>query len=77
MSTGGNTMTEDDGALGAIDPAGRRGHPGAAVLDVRGVRKTFEAELAPVNALRGVDLEVVAGEFVAIMGPRAVGSRPC
>ena len=43
------------------------------VLTVRGVRKTFEAELAPVRALRGVDLDVAAGELVAIMGPSGCG----
>ena len=43
------------------------------VLMVRGVRKTFEAELAPVRALRGVDLDISAGEFVAIMGPSGCG----
>ncbi len=39
----------------------------------RGVRKTFEAELAPVRALRGVDLDIPRGEFAAIMGPSGCG----
>jgi len=43
------------------------------VCRVQGVRKTFEAELAPVRAVRGVDLDVSAGEFVAIMGPSGCG----
>src|SRR6187401_168996 len=44
-----------------------------AVLTARGVRKTFEAELAPVRALRGVDLAIGNGEFVAVMGPSGCG----
>src|SRR5271155_928547 len=44
-----------------------------AALTMRGVRKTFEAENAPVRALRGVDLSVPGGEFVAIMGPSGCG----
>jgi putative ABC transport system ATP-binding protein len=43
------------------------------VLVVQGVRKTFEAENAPVRALRGADLVVKAGEFVAVMGPSGCG----
>jgi len=50
-----------------------KGNEMGDVCTVRGVRKTFEAELAPVRALRGVDLDVAQGEFVAIMGPSGCG----
>jgi len=43
------------------------------VLVVDKVRKTFEAENAPVRALRGADLVVPAGDFVALMGPSGCG----
>jgi putative ABC transport system ATP-binding protein len=42
-------------------------------LRATGVRKTFDAELAPVRALRGVNLTVDSGEFVALMGPSGCG----
>jgi putative ABC transport system ATP-binding protein len=44
-----------------------------SALLATGVRKTFEADNAPVRALRGVDLEVPDGQFVAIMGPSGCG----
>ena len=46
------------------------------VLEVRGLRKTYEsqeAEGAPVRALRGVDMTMGEGEFVAVMGPSGCG----
>jgi putative ABC transport system ATP-binding protein len=45
----------------------------AAALEVAAVRKTFEAENAPVRALRGVNLAVATGEFIALMGPSGCG----
>ena len=40
----------------------------------KGVRKSFDLESdVPVRALRGVDLEVGTGEFVAITGPSGCG----
>ncbi|HET6257499.1 ABC transporter ATP-binding protein [Pseudonocardia sp.] len=47
--------------------------PDAPDLVVRGLRKTYEAETAPVRALRGVDLTVHPGEFVGLMGPSGCG----
>ena len=43
------------------------------MLTVTGVRKTFEAEGAPVRALRGADLSMRRGEFAAVMGPSGCG----
>jgi putative ABC transport system ATP-binding protein len=43
------------------------------ILLVRGVRKSFESEGAAVRALRGVDLRLAKGEFVAVMGPSGCG----
>jgi putative ABC transport system ATP-binding protein len=47
-------------------------HADEALRTVR-LRKTFESEAAPVRALRGVDLTVARGEFVAVMGPSGCG----
>jgi len=49
------------------------GVAGDPVLSIRGVRKTFEAEQAPVRALRGLDFAMARAEFVAVMGPSGCG----
>jgi putative ABC transport system ATP-binding protein len=45
----------------------------SAAVEVRAVYRTFEQETAPVRALRGADLVVQHGEFVAVMGPSGCG----
>ena len=44
-----------------------------SVVEVRNVYRTFEQDLAPVRALRGADLSLHKGEFVAVMGPSGCG----
>ena len=43
------------------------------VLQLRDIWKTYDTGAVQVHALRGVDLDVHAGEYVAIMGPSGSG----
>jgi putative ABC transport system ATP-binding protein len=43
------------------------------VLTGRGLEKTYQLESQTVHALRGVDVDVAAGDYVAIVGPSGCG----
>ncbi len=46
---------------------------GMGMLHMTGVRKTYSTGVVEVEALRGINLDVDAGEYLAIMGPSGSG----
>ncbi len=50
---------------------------GPPLIRLRGITRTYGEGQATVHALRGVDLDIRRGEFVAIMGPSGSGKSTC
>jgi lipoprotein-releasing system ATP-binding protein len=44
-----------------------------AVLEVRGLRRVYDTGLGPLEVLKGVDLDIDAGEVVGLIGPSGSG----
>jgi putative ABC transport system ATP-binding protein len=47
------------------------------LIQLQGVTKIYGRGRAAMQALRGIDLQIMAGEFVAVMGPSGSGKSTC
>ncbi|MBX3027941.1 ABC transporter ATP-binding protein [bacterium] len=60
--------------LPALAPLpGERADAATPLISLRGIAKTYQRDGAPVPALRGVDVDIHAGELTAIMGRSGSG----
>ncbi len=50
---------------------------GRPLIELRGVTKVYGAGQAAMHALRGIDLRIEEGDFVAVMGPSGSGKSTC
>ncbi len=81
MKTGGGpgkTASGKTGTEGMESSGPAAGSPdGPPLIHLDNVTKVYGAGLASMYALRGVDLVIEAGEFVAVMGPSGSGKSTC
>jgi putative ABC transport system ATP-binding protein len=50
---------------------------GSPLLEFRSITKVYGSGQASVTALKGIDLAVYSGEFIAVMGPSGSGKSTC
>lgn len=67
------TQNQPDAVQGPVRPDSVSRTPGELLIRLRGITKVYGDGALAFEALKGIDLDVHSGEFVAIMGPSGSG----
>ena len=60
-----------------MTPAASNHSENGSLIELRAVAKVYGTGRAAMHALRGIDLSIGQGEFVAVMGPSGSGKSTC
>jgi putative ABC transport system ATP-binding protein len=72
-ATGTRHAAPDRAAFSTRDPAPRTDKPMDTLVKIRNVHKIFRRGGERIDVLEGVNLDIVPGEFLALMGPSGSG----